>query len=314
MEGEVDLAIHMAAAAKDAGAWGFKVQLLTPELIAAAGAPKYWSDQLPSRDQREAFTLAGLVDYGAWREVKEACDSIGIVFFATPFDLAAVDALYDMGVQHFKIASGDLTYRALIESCHATGGEVILSTGAAYKIEIIRALRWAPQATLLACTLSYPTPIAAAHLARIESLRRGWPGKRVGYSDHTSHNGTALAAAALGAELLEVHYTHDRRSGDVPDHAMAVDPDGLADYVAHATLGALLRGSRDLSPCSFEDRARKGARRSAHAARDLKPGEVLTAADVVWVRPDGPIEPHIDIEGLTVVEPVRAGEMIRILR
>lgn len=313
-EGDVRLAIKMAEWAHQAGAWGIKFQLLQPETIAAPNAPKYWNDDFPTRNQREAFTLAGLVDYGAWREVKEACDSIGIVFFATPFDLAAVDALYDMGVQHYKVASGDLTFKTLIEACHATGGEVILSTGAAYKIEIIRALQWAPHATLLACTLSYPTPLAAAHLARIESLRRGWPGKRVGYSDHTSHNGTALAAAAMGADLLEVHYTHDKTSGDVPDHAMAVDPEGLADYVAHATTGALLRGSRDIAPCSHEDRARKGARRSAHAARDLKPGEVLGPDDYVWLRPDGPIEPHIPIDGLTVAEPVRAGEQIRVLR
>ena len=312
--GDVALAIHMAGAAKDAGAWGFKVQLLKPETIAAADAPKYWNDDYPSKNQREAFTLAGLVDYGAWREVKEACDEIGIVFFATPFDLEAVDALHQIGVTHFKVASGDLTYKALIETCHATGGQVILSTGAAYQIEITRALCWAPHATLLACTLSYPTPLAAAHLARIDSLHHAFPGTPVGYSDHTSHNGTALAAAALGASMIEVHYTHDKTAGDVPDHAMALDPEGLAAYVAHAQTGALLRGSRDLVPCSVEDRARHGARRSAHATRDLLAGETVGETDVVFLRPDGPIQPWHEVVGRKVLEDTNRGAQIRALR
>ena len=313
-QGDVALAIRMARWAHEAGAWGFKTQLLKPETIAAADAPKYWRDDYPTTNQREAFTLAGLVDYGAWREVKDACDDIGIVFFATPFDLDAVEALHSIGVRHFKVASGDLPYKALIETCHATGGQVILSTGAATKHEIVRALCWAPHATLLACTLSYPTPIAAAHLARIGSLQDSLPGTPVGYSDHTSHNGTALAAAALGATMLEVHYTHDKTAGDVPDHAMALDPEGLADYVAHAQVGALLRGSPDLGPVPLEEAARHGARRSAHATRKLVAGEVLTAADVAFLRPDGPVQPWHEVVGRSVVEDTEAGAQIRALR
>jgi sialic acid synthase SpsE len=310
----VDLAIRMAYDAKTAGAWGFKTQLLQPELIASADAPKYWDDTLGTRTQREAFTKAGLVDYGAWAEVKAACDDIGIVFFATPFDLTAVEALHAMGVQHYKVASGDLTYRDLIRACRDTGGEVILSTGAAYKQEIDRALTWAPDATLLACTLSYPTPYHAAHLARIERLRKEYPPNRVGYSDHTSWPRTALAAAALGADLLEVHYTHDNDAADVPDHAIAVDPQRLAEYCAYADMGAMLRGSSDLIPCDEELRARRGARRSAHATRDLIPGQRLTPDDYVWVRPAGPVAPWHDVDGKTVIEAVAAGKQIRHIR
>jgi N,N'-diacetyllegionaminate synthase len=314
MMGDVRLAIKMAEWAKQAGAYGFKTQLLKPETIAAADAPLYWKDQFGTKNQREAFELAGLIDYGAWREVKDACDDIGIEFFATPFDLEAVESLYSIGVTHFKVASGDLTFKALIETCHATGGQVILSTGAAYQTEITRALCWAPHATLLACTLSYPTPLAAAHLARIKSLQNAFPGTPVGYSDHTSHNGTALGAAVLGASMLEVHYTHDKTAGDVPDHAMALDPEGLADYVVHAQVGALLHGNPDLVPCSFEDSARQGARRSAHATRDLVAGERLAETDVVFLRPNGPIAPWHDVIGRTVIEDTKAGAQIRALR
>lgn len=313
-EGDVGLAISMARWAKQAGAWALKAQLLRPETIAAADAPKYWNDDYPTANQREAFTLAGLIDYGAWAEVKAACDDFGIVFFATPFDLPAVEALYGIGVRHFKVASGDLTYRELIETCHATGGEVILSTGAAYQIEINRALAWAPHATLLACTLSYPTKIGSAHLARIQSLHHDYPGVKVGYSDHTSSPLVACTAAAMGADMLEVHFTHDRKSGDVPDHAMALDPEGLQEYCALALMGAIMRGDRALAPCADEDRARYGARRSAHASRDLVAGEVLGPGDCLWLRPDGPIQPWHTTVGRTVLEDTRAGEPIRALR
>lgn len=314
MGGQVDLAINMAALAHQAGAFGFKTQLLTPDKIAAPDAPKYWDDPFGTTNQRDAFRLAGLVDYGAWHAVKDACDDIGIVFFATPFDLDAVDALHAMGVQHYKIASGDLTYRDLIVACHQTGGEVILSTGAAYEREIDRALEWAPDATLLACTLSYPTPLHAAHLARIPHLARLYPGTRIGYSDHTSHPHTALAAATLGADMLEVHYTHDRQADHVPDHQMAVDPAGLATYIEHAHKGALLAGSPNLAPCDEEHRARRGARRSAHATRPLPAGHVLTDGDWVWVRPDGPVEPWQPIAGRTVMDNTAPGEQIRFIR
>ena len=313
-QGQVDLAIRMAQDAKAAGAWAYKSQLLTPETIAAPDAPLYWDDNLGTTNQREAFTRAGLVDYGAWSAVKEACDDIGIVFFATPFDLDAVWTLAAMGVQHFKIASGDLTYKDLIVACAGSGAEVILSTGAAYKVEIDRALEWAPDATILACTLSYPTPVHQAHLARIETLRAAYPGYRIGYSDHTSSPDTALAAAALGADMLEVHYTHDRTADDVPDHAMAVDQIGLAAYTRSARVGAMLRGQGDLVPCSQEDRARRGARRSAHAARDLPAGHQLQAGDWTWVRPDGTWEPWRHLEGRTLLEPVKAGQQIRTAR
>ena len=312
MQGSVELAIRMAHDAHQAGAYGFKTQLLKPDTIAAPGAPLYWDDRFGTKNQREAFRLAGLVDYGAWSAVKEACDDIGIVFFATPFDLEAVEVLHGMGVQHYKVASGDLTYRDLIRACYATGGEVILSTGAAYEQEIVRALEWAPDATLLACTLSYPTPYHAAHLARITALQKLTPS--VGYSDHTSWKYTALAAAALGAEMLEVHYTHDRTADDVPDHAMALDPAGLSEYCTAAWAGHILRGHGTLAPCQEELRARDGARRSAHAAFSFPAGHVLTPEDYLWVRPNGPVQPWQDLAGKTLMESVTAGHQIRNVR
>ena len=114
MLASVPVAIDQAYRAAHAGAWGYKTQLLKPGAIASPDAPKYWTHG-PGDNQREAFTRAGLLDYGAWREVKWACDDFGIEFLATPFDLDALDALEEIGVNVYKIASGDITFRPLLE-------------------------------------------------------------------------------------------------------------------------------------------------------------------------------------------------------
>lgn len=290
-QGSIDLAIKMSHWAHEAGAWAIKFQLLRPETIATEQASKYWADTLGTDTQREAFTRAGLVDYGAWREVKWACDDIGLVWFATPFDLHAVDVLEDLNVECYKVASGDITYRPLLERIAETGKPVFVSTGASSSGEIKDALNWLDgcPVTLLACTLAYPTPSCAANLARIETLKRyGCP---VGYSDHTTGTETATAAAAMGATVLEKHFTHDRTADDVPDHAMALDPPALAEYVQRAELGARLRGSGELGVDVSEEAAWVGARRSIVAARDLWPLQQIKAEDLAYLRPGGGISP-----------------------
>lgn len=279
----------MADAAKSAGAWGFKVQLLTPDTIAHPTAPKYWADRIGTKTQADAFAAAGLVPYDQWHQVKAHCDDIGIVFLATPFDLLAVDVLEDMGVDLYKIASGDITYRPLIERIAATGKPVLLSTGASTRQEVLDAFqwgRWDDRCIPLACTLSYPTPPHAAHLARIFTLADEYP--LVGYSDHTTIPETALAAAAMGACVLERHFTtHEaiRANPNVPDHAMAIMPGSLREYVRLADLGAKLRGVEDLGPTLHERAAHADARRSIYAAHDIPADTPLTADDFVYLRP-----------------------------
>ncbi len=294
MEGSVDTAIDMARAAHAAGADAIKVQLLKPETIARVDASKYWDDRFATSTQRSAFKLAGLIDYGAWIAVREACDEIGIEFFATPFDLAAVDALETIGVTRYKIASGDITYRQLIERVAQTGKGIVISTGASYLNEIHEAVKWCGSRrnpTLLACTLSYPSHAGIAHLARIETLRRAFPASPIGYSDHTSLTASAMCAAALGAQILEVHYTYDVTAENVPDHAMALDPEGLKAYVKGAEYGALLRGSGRLTPIAEEEAARFGARRSIVATRDIESGSLIAAEDLICLRPGDGVSP-----------------------
>ena len=191
----------------------------------------------------------------------------------------------------YKIASGDITFRPLLEKVNETRKPVLLSTGASNQADIIDALGWLYdcQVTLLACTLSYPTPNHAAHLARINTLRRY--SDKVGYSDHTTGIMTALAAAAMGAEVLEKHYTLDNEGPDVPDHKMALEPSALAEYVRLAEIGAALRGSSELVAAPEEARARHGARRGVYASRDIPEGHRIEFGDLAFLRPANAMSP-----------------------
>lgn len=301
MEGSVDVACDMARAAAEAGCWGFKVQLLRPETIATADAPLYWDGA--ATDQRASFTTAGLIDYDAWMPVKRTCDEWGLEFLATPFDLEAVDALERIGCRYVKIASGDITnvplLRRVAESQRLE--HVILSTGAATVPEIDRAIYLIggadKLASLMACSLIYPTEDGDANLARIEALRFHFPGlcDRLGYSDHTQGTQAGLAAAALGASWLEKHYTAGGDPAVVPDHAMALDPDEMRRYVEGAQVGASFRGVADISPNRLEEAARYGARRRLVWTRTLNAGAVVQPGDVIALRP-GPVEDVVGAE------------------
>lgn len=290
MEGSADDAVFMAECARDAGCTGFKVQVLSPDTLVTRDAPTYWGDP---GTQHASFERSGVVPRGAWAEVKDACDAMGIEFLGTPFDVHAVDLLLgDLGCGYVKVASGDVSNVELLEAVRRyPRAHVILSTGACTLREVSVAVRVflgmedLSYLTLLACTLSYPTADEDAELGRVDALRAEFPGASVGYSDHTLGTDTALALGAMGVTTLEKHFT-TRPDGElVPDHAMALSPDEMSRYVERFTRGRSLRGSGQLGPLPAELPARQGARRSVFFARDVRAGQVITAADVVMLRP-----------------------------
>jgi sialic acid synthase SpsE len=138
----IERAIEMCRHAAQAGAWAVKFQLYKADEIAVRDSPKYWSDEIGTDSQYEAFQLSDHLDYSAYAEVAAACREFGIVFFATPFDFRAVEALEEIGTPLYKIASADITDRPLLEAVAKTGKPLLLSTGAATLEEIRRAIEW----------------------------------------------------------------------------------------------------------------------------------------------------------------------------
>jgi N,N'-diacetyllegionaminate synthase len=291
----IERAIEMAQKAHAAGAWAIKFQLYTADSLAVPDSPKYWSDPFGTSSQYEAFQASSQLDYRDYGPLAEACESLGIVFFATPFDLDAVDALERMRAPLYKIASGDITHRPLIEAVAATGKPVIMSTGAARVEEIRRAIEWSglgpDRLVLLLCTLTYPTPDVDAHFSRLVTMRELFSPYLIGVSDHTLGVAGAWLTAALGGVCIEKHYTLDKSLPDVPDHAISVEPNELREMVAACDRTAILLGSSELRIQNSEMPARENARRSIVLDRDVPAGGVLAEQDLAFKRPGTGIPP-----------------------
>lgn len=291
----VERAVEMARQAAEAGAWAIKFQLYKAGTIAVRNSPKYWNDRFGTSTQYEAFRLSDKLDYGTYAEIAAACRDFGIGFFATPFDFHAIEVLESMDVPMYKIASGDITHRPLLEAVSQTGKPIFLSTGAATLDEIDSALEWLDlgpdKLVILACTLTYPTPDTDGNFARIDTLRSQYAPFMIGFSDHTLGVAGGWMTAALGGVAIEKHYTLDKGLPDVPDHAMSVDPQELSELVAACNRGIVLRGSAEVGVRESELPARQMARRSIVAAGDMPAGHVIVPDDLDYKRPGGGLSP-----------------------
>ncbi len=286
-EGNLDLAEELIGLAARAGAQAVKFQTIIPERLVAP-------DQVQRLAQLRRFQL----DAAAHRRLAATAAREGVMFMSTPFALAAVDLL-DPLVPAFKIASGDNDFVPLLEAVAATAKPVILSTGmtdlagaAAARAAIERIWRLqsvAPGLVLLHCASVYPATPADANLRAITALAAlGCP---VGYSDHTLGIEAAAAAVALGARVIEKHFTRSKTQSEFRDHALSAEPDELRRLVERAReVGACL-GDGIKRPVASEAATAIAARRSICAARDLPQGHVLRFADLDWLRPAGGLPP-----------------------
>jgi len=295
--GDLDTALALVDAAADAGCDAVKFQTFSGPDIAAdfvndatrpGPAVRRWGDKLLDIYNRWALPDAFHEPIAA--RAKER----GIHFFSSAFSEAAVDRLAKLDVPAIKIASFELVHLPLIRHAASTGLPLILSTGMSGMGDIERALDavvagGGKQVVLLHCGSSYPLAEAGANLRAMATLRAAF-GVPVGYSDHTTGIGVPTAAAALGAAVLEKHFTLGRdREG--PDHSFAVEPDELADMVklmrqAEAGLGS----SRKFRLAEEQGAARRG-RRSIFAAQPIAAGERVSAAKIKVVRPGIGLEP-----------------------
>jgi len=284
--GDLQLAIDTAQAAIESGAWMVKGQMYRAETLTTRTAASYGHASIVEQPtQWEAFRKA--LTYPQWLQVADAVQGR---FFASVFDL---DACRDYPYAWIKTASADITYQALIEAAAATGKNLIVSTGASTHVEIHRALKWVEPAapTLLACTLSYPTPPAAAHIRRMTTLREFHV--PVGYSDHTRGILGPLVAFEYGATMVEKHFTITPGMGG--DHDFAITPNQLTQIVAadppsHAAV-EVYGGSETLGPYPTEVRALVAARRSLRATATIPAGGRLTRGNMAVLRPTGGIDP-----------------------
>ena len=299
-ECSLQTAKRMVREAAKAGADAIKFQTYKAETLATRSAPKYWS-HVPGapRTQFEFFKQLDHFDRREFTALAEECRRAKILFLSTPWDLRSADLLERLGMPAFKIGSADLTYLPLIRHCALKGKPMILSTGAARFEEIEAAVQTVlacgnRQIVLLHCVLSYPTPPTSVNLAMIEELQRRFPDFPVGFSDHTiadEHLTIQIAAAAVGARVIEKHYTLNKRAAG-NDHWHSLEPADFKQMITSLRLvdAAMGRaGTRVPLPCELP--ARRLARRSVVANQDIPRGALITEAWLTCKRPGTGISP-----------------------
>jgi N-acetylneuraminate synthase len=296
-ECNMNLAKRLIEEAKEGGADAIKFQTYKAATIASKDSPSYWDlTKEPTDSQYQLFKKYDRFWKNEFEQLKRYCDQVGIEFISTPFDVESAGFLNDL-MDVFKISSSDLNNKPFIDILCSYGKPIILSTGAAYLWEIEQSVSWIEARgnplALLHCVLNYPTDDANANLSMIIDLRRKFPDKLIGYSDHTLPRDMKMleVAVLLGARIIEKHFTHDKTLlGN--DHYHAMDKADLQRF--HARLNTLfgLLGDRRKQPLVSEEIARQNARRSLVAARLIPAGKTVEPQDITWKRPAKGIDPR----------------------
>ncbi len=312
--GDLERARAIVREAAGSGADAVKVQTYTADtLTIVADRPEFMLGSETLWSGRSLHSLYGEAAMPwEWQpELKELAQSLGLQFFSSPFDASSIDFLEDIGVPAYKIASPEIVDLALIERAASTGKPLILSTGMATAVEIDDAVNTASAAgsggvALLRCNSAYPSPLEEMDLRTIPDMISRWQ-VPVGLSDHTITMTAAGAAVALGATLLEKHLTLARADAG-PDSAFSLEPNEFTETVRAVRATEAAVGAVRYGPSEHEVPS-TGFRRSLWIVRDIKKGQVLTAADVRSIRPSGGLAPkHIDsVVGRVAIADAPAG-------
>ncbi len=296
-EGSMDIAKRLIDEACKGGAQAIKFQTYKAATLASKDSPAYWdTTKEPTTSQYELFTRHDKFWKGEFEALKKHCDTAGIEFLSTPFDVESARFLNDL-MDVFKISSSDITNKPFIQFLCGFSKPILLSTGASYPHEIQEAVSWIEAfnlpLALLHCVLNYPTADENAGLGMIPTLKALFPGHIIGYSDHTMPGDMKVMeiATLLGARILEKHFTHDKTlPGN--DHYHAMDMHDLKRFTASMERVRAVVGGNAIVSLPSEEPARKNARRSLVAARNILAGTVISREDLTWKRPAHGISPR----------------------
>lgn len=294
--GDLDLALKMAGAAKAAGADIVKYQTFQPEALASqyAGKAAYQKKTTATGESQLAMLKKLTLPLEGYQQLKARCDEVGITFLSTPFDLESVAFLDGIDMPFWKIPSGEVTNLPYLLAIARTKKPVVMSTGMCEMEEIQTAMdilrgNGTPKITLLHCNTEYPTPYKDVNLRAIAAMRERF-GVDIGYSDHTPGIEVPIAAAAMDAVVIEKHFTLDRNM-EGPDHKASLEPDEFAAMVTAIRHIEVALGSGEKTVSPSEAKNRDIARKSIVARRVIQQGEMFTEENLAVKRPSGGISP-----------------------
>lgn len=319
--GSFDLARQMIVVAKEAGANYIKFQTAVPELVISKYARKadYQVTNTGTNESQLDMCRKIHLPLSDYKLLNEICNQLGIKFLSTPFDLQSIDILADLRMDYMKIPSGEITNLPYLRKIAQLHIPVILSTGMSRIGEIEDALDILMQAglskdqiILLHCNTEYPTPYSDVNLRVMQTLSRCF-GIIVGYSDHTKGIEVPIAAVALGAKVIEKHFTLDKNLPG-PDHVASLDPEELKNMVLGIRHIEAALGSPVKRVTASEEKNIHVARKSIVAASDIVAGEILNENNIAVKRPGTGISPMLwdDVIGRSAVKDFRHDELIEL--
>lgn len=307
-QGDFDTCLRLIDAASDAGANSVKLQkrenrsLFTPEAFGAPYAsPNAFGETYGEHREALEFDECQYQDLMSYAQERE------IELWATAFDTASLQVLLRVGVKTIKIASGDLRSLPLLREVAMSGKEVVVSTGGGSLAHVRQAVELlessAVKFAILQCTAAYPAPYEALNLQVISEFRRQFPSAIVGYSGHENGIAMPLVAYALGAQVIEKHFTLDRTMKGT-DHSFSLEPVGLRKLVRDLRRAQVAMGSPVKAPLSIEEAAVKKMGKSIVATEDLEIGHEIRERDLEYRSPGSGMRP--DELGLIVGKRVKA--------
>lgn len=296
--GDRDRALRLVDAAADAGADAVKFQTFHTEAVVTrrAGMAEYQKQNTGNEETQFAMIKRLELNADDHHALVERAKQRGILLFSTAFDLASVDFLQQLNIPVWKIPSGEITNYPYLVRIAGMGKPIIISTGMAMVAEIDEAINVLlqngaerEQLCILHCNTEYPTPWQDVNLRAMANLGKLF-GADYGYSDHTLGTEIPVAAVALGARVIEKHFTLDRNLPG-PDHKASLEPDELASMVRAVRNVELALGDGIKRPSASESKNRPIARKSMVAACVIKKGEVFSEHNLAIKRPGDGISP-----------------------
>ena len=288
--GSFDLACRLVDAAKAAGADCIKFQTFKTDALVSHGAQKadYQKAATGGGSSQQDMLRKLELSYDAFTALKGYCDRAGIAFLSTPFDFESIDFLNTIDMPFWKIPSGEITNWPYLTAIAKTGKPVVMSTGMCDMDEIAAAVRvlkenGTGEIRLLHCNTEYPTPYEDVNLKAMLTMRDAF-GLETGYSDHTRGIEVPIAAAALGAVVIEKHFTLDRNM-EGPDHKASLEPQELKSMVTAIRHIEKALGTGVKTPSPSERKNITVARKSIVASKPIRAGEILSEDNITVKRP-----------------------------
>lgn len=296
--GCLELAKKMVYTAKECGADIVKFQTAKAELLMSRYAQKadYQKKTTDAYESQLEMCRKILLPYEDFYYLKELCEEVGIAFLSTPFELESIDFLRSLSMDTWKIPSGEITNLPYLEKIGSFNQKVILSTGMCRLEEVAAAIDILTNSgtdrnkiSLLHCTTEYPAPYESVNLRAMITLKKNFR-LQTGYSDHTPGITIPIAAVAMGAEIIEKHFTLDKQM-EGPDHKASLDPIELKSMISAIRNVEAALGTGEKVPSECEKKNMAIARKSLVAKRAIRKGEIFSEDNITAKRPGNGVSP-----------------------